>query len=186
MRVIFEAEAELKPKASVPTVSRDVFYCSIPYISEFKNQKIVSELNLIFRKYYPQLNLRLIFKNNFTIQNFFKFKDVIPENVRSNLVYEFQCRTCKSYYIGETTRHFHTRISEHLGISPRTGAPLSKTNSSIFQHKLETGHSIDKTDFKIIHSGNSLDLRTFESIFIRDRQPCLSEQYSSEPLYILN
>ena len=100
-------------------------------------------------------------------------------------MYEFQCRTCKSYYIGETARHFHTRISEHLGISPRTGAPLLKTNSAIFQHKLETGHSINKSDFKIIHSGNLFDLRTIESIFIRDRQPDLNEQYSSDPLYIL-
>ena len=111
---------------------------------------------------------------------------MVPENLQSDLVYEYVCRTCKSYYIGETTRHFHTRVSEHLGISPRTGAPLLNTKSKIFQHKFDTGHPINKSDFKIIHSCNSFNLKTIESIFIHNKQPDLNEQFSSEPLYILS
>jgi len=55
-------------------------------------------------------------------------------------------------YIGKTTRHFHTRDSEHLGISPHTGAPLLNTKSKIFQHKFDKAHSVKKSDFKIVHS----------------------------------
>ena len=60
------------------------------------------------------------------MSSFFRFKDRIPLGLRSRVVYKFKCQCCDALYFGETIRHLHTRISEHMGISACTGKPLSK------------------------------------------------------------
>ena len=37
----------------------------------------------------------------------------ILDDLKSFLVYKFTCGSCSSSYIGETCRHFKTRIEEH-------------------------------------------------------------------------
>ena len=44
----------------------------------------------------------------------FSPKDFIPESLKSRVVYQFTCASCGACYIGETNRHFHTRVNEHL------------------------------------------------------------------------
>ena len=34
--------------------------------------------------------------------------------LKSRVVYNFQCAECNSVYVGYTTRHFQTRVHEHL------------------------------------------------------------------------
>jgi hypothetical protein len=53
--------------------------------------------------------------------------------------------------VGQTMRHLHTRVSEHLGLTPITGQPSSNpVMSSIFSHLNTTGHSANFDDFKIL------------------------------------
>ena len=40
--------------------------------------------------------------------------DPIPNDLKSFLVYKLTCASCSSRYIGETCRHFETRIEEHI------------------------------------------------------------------------
>ena len=40
--------------------------------------------------------------------------DYIPDDFKSFLAYEFTCASCSSRYIGKTSRHFKTRIEEHI------------------------------------------------------------------------
>ena len=52
-------------------------------------------------------------------------------------------------YVG----HLHTRISEHLGISPITGKYTSNpSKSSVLSHSCASGHKVDFDDFKILSS----------------------------------
>ena len=63
------------------------------------------------------------------------------------------CRCCSASYVGQTTRHLHTRVSEHLGISPITGKPSSSPPmSSISSHLKTTGHTANIDDFEILSS----------------------------------
>ncbi len=81
------------------------------------------------------------------------FTNFHPTFLRSGVVYLFKCRCCSASYLGQTTRHLHTRISEHLGISPITGKPSSSpVMSSIFSHLNTTGHSANFDDFTILSS----------------------------------
>jgi len=44
----------------------------------------------------------------------FSPKDLIPESLKSHVVYQFTCASCEAPYLGEINRHFHTRVKEHL------------------------------------------------------------------------
>ena len=96
-------------------------------------------LSKLISTYYPQCKLKLVFKCNNRLRNCFVFKDRIPFNVRSHLLYRFSCSSCNSAYVGKSKRHYLVRISEHLGISLRTGSkftfnPNNKNNSAVLAH----------------------------------------------------
>ena len=105
--------------------------------------------------------------------------------LRGNIVYKYSCPQCNAGYVGETTRHLYTRISEHRGLSPRTLKFLSKDpNSRIFDHYLDSGHEISENIFEIVTSCN-FDLKTVESIAIKLLKPSLNTHNSSISLDIL-
>ena len=142
-----------------------------------------SEITNVF---FPHVKLRLIFTNNMSIAKLFPFKDLVPKCVRSNVVYSYRCGICNSTYIGETARHYKTRISEHMGISPLTGAPMAKVTSHIYGHFLETGHGIKYENFDILFSRDPYDLQVSESIAIHELNPNLNDRNSSTPLNLLH
>ena len=92
--------------------------------------------------------------NSFKIKNYFSYKDPIPADLKSFLVYKFVCASCSSSYFGETSCHFKTRIEEHI----------EKDNKScIFKHLCSTTTCFDSYNslsFKIIDKTRSkLDLQ---------------------------
>ena len=121
------------PLPDLISVPKQTIYSKIPYFSHYLNKQLNSDIVALVSKFFPQIDLRLIFTNDRSIQSFFRFKDDIPISVRSNIVYQYTCRICNSTYIGETVRHFKTRVAEHRGLSSRTGFPLkSSSKSNIF------------------------------------------------------
>ena len=133
------------------------------------------------------LNIRFVFRSSTRISSLFPFKDKAPKFLRSGVVYLFKCRCCSASYVGQTTRHLHTRVSEHLGISPITGRQSSSpVMSSISSHINSTGHSANFDDFKIISScSDTYELMIHESLLISKLKPSLNVQGSSIPLLLL-
>ena len=116
------------------------------------------------------LNIKLVF-NSFKIKNYFAYKDPIPNDLKSFLVYKFTCASCSSSDIGENCRHFKTRTEEHI----------KKDNKShIFKHlhSSETCFvSYNSLCFKIIDKTNSkFGLKFMEALDIRWRKPKLNAQ----------
>ena len=64
--------------------------------------------------------LQIAFKNKTRLDNNFHFKDQIPKDLTSGVVYKFQCRLCNESYYGECMRRLNVRIGEYIGISPLT------------------------------------------------------------------
>ena len=95
----------------------------------------------------------------------------------SNIVYEFKCLLCNKQYIGSTTRQFQCRISEHMGVSVRTGLPTSNApNSSIYDHRDTTGHRVDPSMFKTKRPcENKYDVRMLEALYIKKKRPTLND-----------
>ena len=115
-------------------------------------------------------NIKLVF-NSFKIKSYFAYKDRIANYLKSFLVYKFTCASCSSSYIGETCRHFKTRIEEHI----------KKDNKShIFKHLHSTATCFDSYNslcFKIIDKTNSkFDLKVKEALHINWRKPNLNAQ----------
>jgi hypothetical protein len=99
-------------------------------------------------------------------------------------VYQFMCQCCSALYVGQTRRHIHTRVSEHMGVSLLTGKERSiSTMSSILAHKHMHKHPVSASDFKMLSSGTSeRDLLIRESLLISQLNPVLNANIRSTPL----
>ena len=116
------------------------------------------------------MNIRLVF-SSFKIKNYFSYKDPIPDNLKSLLVYKFTCASSSSSYIGETCLHFKTRIEEHI---------KKDSKSHIFKHLHSTRTCFDSYNslsFKIIDRANSkFDLKFKEALYINCKKTNLNAQ----------
>ena len=91
----------------------DVHYFKLPYIGNLSHH-IKNKLSKLCKEFCKEnFNITLVL-NSFKIKNYFACKDPIPDDLKSFLVYKFTCASCSSSYIGETCRHFKTRIAEHI------------------------------------------------------------------------
>ena len=116
------------------------------------------------------MNIKLVF-SSFKIKNYFSYKDPIPDNLKSLLVYKFTCASSSSSYIGETCLHFKTRIEEHI---------KKDRKSHIFKHLHSTRTCFDSYNslsFKIIDRANSkFDLKFKEALYINCKKTNLNAQ----------
>ena len=91
----------------------DVHYFKLPYIGNLSHH-IKNKLSKLCKEFLKKkFNIKLVF-NSFKIKNYFVYKDPIPNDLKSFLVYKFTCASFSSNYIGKTCRHFKTRIEEHI------------------------------------------------------------------------
>ena len=138
----------------------DVHYFKLPYIGNLSHH-IKNKLSKLCKEFCKEnFNIKLVF-NSFKIKNYFSYKDPIPNDLKSFLVYKFTCASCSSSYIGETCRHFKTRIEEHI----------KKDNKShIFKHLHSSETCFDSYNslcFEIIDKANSkFDLKIIEALHI--------------------
>ena len=163
------------PKPTLYTVPKKIVYFCLPFIGSHSLQ-IRNQITRLCNAAYPHLNIRFVFRSSTRISSFFPFKGNVPKLMRSGVVYLFKCRCCSASYVGQTTRHLHTRISEHLGIYPITGKPSSSpVMSSIFSHLNSTGHSANFDDFEILSScSDTCELMIHESLLISKLNPLLT------------
>ena len=87
------------------------------------------------------------------------------------MVYKFVCAGCNACHVGETCRHFSTRIREHL---------VSDRASHIFKHLQDFAHCrtlCSANSFRILdHGSTGFQLKLKETIDIQREQPSLNQQ----------
>ena len=135
----------------------------------FTNWNVIEKY---FRMKFGKENfkIKLVF-NSLKIKSYASYKDPIPDDLKSFLVYKFTCASCSSSYIGETCRHFKTRIEEHI----------KKDNKlHIFKHLHFTTACFDSYNClssKIIDKANSkFDLKIKEALHFNWAKPNLNAQ----------
>jgi hypothetical protein len=140
---------------------------------------IRTQLSKVLASAYPHISIRVVFRPSCRLSSFFPFKDRIPIALRSHVVYQFTCQCCSALYVGQTRRHIHTCISEHMGVSPLTGKERSiSTMSSILAHK-----PVSASNFKILSwSTSEWDLLIRESLLISQLNPVLNANIRSTHL----
>ena len=109
----------------------DVLYFKLPYIGNLSHH-IKNKLLKLCKEFCKE-NFKLVF-TSFKIKNYFSYKDPIPDDLKSFLVYKFTYASCSSSYIGKTCRHFKTRIREQI---------KKDSESNIFKHLHSTATWFD-------------------------------------------
>ena len=101
--------------------------------------------------------------------NIFSVKD--SEGFCSRVIYKFTCACCNACYIGETGRHFSTRVREHLS---------SDKSSHIFKHLQSSERcrqSCSADCFEILDSApTKFQLKLKEAMHINWEKPNLNQQ----------
>ena len=104
--------------------------------------------------------------------NMFGVKDPIPRGLRTCVVYKFLCAGCNACYVGETSRHLSTRVSERL-VSDRT--------SHIFRHLPNSPQCrtfCSDECFNILdHASTTFQPKIKEAIHIKWEKPTLYPQF---------
>ena len=175
------------PPALKLTAPKKPLFISIPFTDHSTNFALKKQLSNIISKFYPHITIKIIFTNKMSVGSFFKHIDQVPFSLLSNVVYKYKCRQCDSTYIGESIRHFATRIAEHKGVSARTGLRVANPpHSNIREHCLNSSHSFSSESFQVLRVSNCYDIKLCESILIHKLKPNLNSANTSTPLKILN
>ena len=112
---------------------------------------VKSGLIISLHKRLPFCKVKIYLKTSNRLNNYFSFKGVVPEPLRSSQIYNFTWESCNASHIGKTCRHFKIRVSEHQGVSPRTGKHLKGTfSTSLRDHLLDCNHVVAWDDFKVL------------------------------------
>ena len=177
----FLSAAHNSPNLPINTASKQKMFIKLPFHGE-ESFRIRRQLNQLVSKFYPQIKLNVVFQSGFRIKNMFKFKDTVPLPLMSSLVYKYICNRCQSVYIGKTSRHLSTRISEHMGVSYRTAVPLTSPPFSAIRNHIDhnhTNYTISPDEFTIIdRAPTDFQLLKKESILIKQIQPNLNNMES--------
>ena len=95
------------------------------------------------------------------LSSLFRFKDVIPKELQSHLVYKFSCGNCNVIYYCKTERHLNVRSSEHVVISHLTTKRVECKPFAVSDHLLLHNHDSDFHDFTILCRNNNKWFQTF-------------------------
>lgn len=175
---------KLQQKIPVATVPKLDCYVSLPFTND---EKFLTTLRQILKKYFYCLRPKLVLRNPRTIGSLFRFKDTVPNLMRSLVVCKHTCPGCNlGTYVGSTKRMLKVRVDSHRGVSHRTGCTLSKKEfSNIREHSKQCKARISYDDFEVLEQApDETSLHILESLTIKQLVPSLNSQSSSAPLFI--
>ena len=160
-------------RPQLATVEKKTLFLSLPYLGEISLQTR-TKLTKSFKGLLNSCKLQIVFTSQRKLLNVFCFKDRLPFNLVSGVVYKYTCGRCNSTYYGETDRHLKVRSGEHIGISPLT---LKKTKeSAIRDHFLNCNNIPSFEEFTILANGNNkFVLEIKESLLIKRDRPILNK-----------
>ena len=174
-------------REKIPIEVKQKMRICLPYLGK-KSLEIRKSLLDFSKTYFKLCKLQIVFKSGNRLGDFLKFKDRIPINCRSLVVYSYTCDKCNLVYFGKTKRHYKVRLFEHLGISLRTNKPFTYNpnnlnNTTVLDHIHKCKNSASMDDFKIIGTArNDYFLCLKESLLIQKDKPLLNEKGKSVPL----
>ena len=142
-------------KETTLTVEKKPLVLVLPYLGSISLQTR-TKLKKSLKNILNCCKLQIVFKNKTRLGNNFHFKDRIPNDLTSGVVYKFQCGLCNKSYYSECVRHLNVRIGEHISIPPLTEKHVKPKNSSVANHLLFCNHSASYDEFSILMRDNKI------------------------------
>ena len=168
-----------EPKVPVLSVSRKEVLMVMPYLG-FMSMSLKRDILKLVRKFYPTVDIKLVFKRGTRISNLFRFKDTFPLKCKSGVVYYIECCKCgqSAAYIGKTKNTLFERFYGSNGhLNPKT------QKSALIDHVMGSGDpecSFDFDSIKLLDSASAdYRLRIIESVYLKfDKQSLNTQEYS--------
>ena len=95
-------------------VKYDRIVMNVPFVGK-STAEFKKEIIKLAGKVKPEVQVIVIPRPPPAVKHFFKNKDPISRDFKSNVVYQLKCSTCPAMYIGKTTRQVCRRLEEHGG-----------------------------------------------------------------------
>ena len=157
---------------------QDYIYFEFPFISDAIDRQI--------KKVFKEVDLPVrIYRKSYTLRNALatapKTDECTMKNCQlrnehcltKNCVYQLTCTRCHEFYIGSTTRPFHTRFREHL----------TSDNGSVSAHKMTCQANF--TTRIIARDNDRVKLRFKEAILIQRRNATINSRAERDELQYL-
>ena len=142
-------------RPETPTVEKKTLILSLQYLGNIYLQTR-TKLVKSFKGILNCCKLQIVFKNQKKLANVFRFKDRLPYDLVSGVVYKYACRSGRSSYYGETDRYLKVRSGEHIGMSPLTSKKLKPSRESAIRDHLLICNNVPSFDeFSILAHGNN-------------------------------
>ena len=150
------------------TVEKKTLFLSLPYLGEISLQTR-TKLKKSLKGLLNFCKIQIVFRSQRKLSNVFRFKDRLPSDLVSGVVYKYTCDRCNSTYYGETDRHLKDRLGEHIGISPLTFKETKPSKeSAIRDHLLNCNNISSFEGFTILtNENNKFDLEIKQSLLIK-------------------
>ena len=145
---------------------------------------ICIKLRYLIHKFYPYVDLKGVFRRGFSIWNLFDFKDKMPLECKSSIIYYIKCNKCgpSLAYLGKTKNTIYERFYGSNGhLNPET------KQSALHSQISETGDPEREFVFKDLNILSTclhdIWLRYMESIMPKlGKKQSLNTQDYSFPL----
>ena len=98
------------------TAEKKILTLALPFLGKLSLQTR-TKLHKVLKRTLSCSKIQTMFKNQINLSNVFRFKDRLPYDLMSCVVYKFQCGRCNASYYGETDRLLKVSSGEHIGIS---------------------------------------------------------------------
>ena len=141
-------------RPQVITVEKKTLILSVLYLGDISLQTR-TRLRKSFKGILNCCKLQIVFKSQRKLSNVFRFKDRLPFELMSGVVYKYKCGRCNYSYYGVTDRPLKVRSGEHVGISSlifRKAKPSKK--SAIRHHVLNCNNIPSLDEFSILAYGH--------------------------------
>ena len=171
----------LLKKTYLPTVEKKRLLLVLPYLGIISLQTR-NKLQQALKGVLNCCKLEIVFKCQARLSNSFRYKDPIPKDLISGVVYKFQCGLCNESYYGESIRHLD------IGVSPLTGKKVKpSTNSAICDHLLHCNFLPSFDNFSVLaYESKKYLLEIKESLLIMRDKPSLNRNINSAHLYLFD
>ena len=164
-------------------IEKKILFLSLPYLGKISIQTR-TKLRKSLKGLLNSCKLQVVFKSPRKLSNVFRFKDRLPFDLVSGVVYKYTCGRCNYTYYGQTDRHLKVRFGEHIGISTFTFKKTKPSKeSAICNHRLNWNNIPSFQEFTILTNGNNkFVLEIKESLLIKRDRPILNKNISSAKL----
>ena len=174
-------------RSQVTTVEKKTLILSLSYLRDISLQT-KTKFSKSFKGIFNCCELQIVFKSQRKLANVFRFKDRLPFDLLSGVVYKYTCGRCDSSCYGETDTHLKVKSGEPIGISPLTFRNVKPSKeSAICDYVLNCNNIPSFDEFTILPCGHhKYILEIKESLLINRDRPVLNKKISSAKLSLFD